>query len=180
MSNAHDVLYPNAARTRSLVLYGEYFKYIDELARSLDGFKVLWREKKWKLFPLTDGELASSNELTLSHVGHGVLYPVVHLCIQFCEFPADGLSLTFSKHTLNVPPCAPRKSIARTVQHHDPRSRSFREEQLRHPMRDTSFNLSTPLGSCSLSVSTACIQEAPCLTFRIASCCGSLMPPLFS
>lgn len=54
MSNAHDVLYPNAARTRSLVLYGEYFKYIDELARSLDGFKVLWREKKWKLFPLTD------------------------------------------------------------------------------------------------------------------------------
>jgi uncharacterized membrane protein len=53
MSNAHEVLYPNAARTRSLVVYGEYFKYIDELARSLDGFKVLWREKKWK-FPLTD------------------------------------------------------------------------------------------------------------------------------
>lgn len=54
MSNAQDVLYPNPARTRALVLYGEYFKYIDELARSLDGFKMLWREKKWKLFPLTD------------------------------------------------------------------------------------------------------------------------------
>ncbi|WOO81900.1 Transcriptional activator ARO80 [Vanrija pseudolonga] len=54
MSNAHDVLYPNPARTRSLVVYGEYFKYIDELARSLDGFKILWRDKKWKLFPLTD------------------------------------------------------------------------------------------------------------------------------
>ncbi|WWD19773.1 hypothetical protein CI109_104237 [Kwoniella shandongensis] len=46
MSNAHDVLYPNAARTRSLVVHGEYFKYIDEMARSLDGFKVLWRAKK--------------------------------------------------------------------------------------------------------------------------------------
>ncbi|ADV23934.1 specific RNA polymerase II transcription factor, putative [Cryptococcus gattii WM276] len=54
MSNAHDVLYPNAARTRSLVVYGEYFKYIDEMARSLDGFKILWRRKKWTLFPLTD------------------------------------------------------------------------------------------------------------------------------
>lgn len=54
MSNAHDVLYPNAARTRSLVVHGEYFKYIDELVRSLDGFKVLWLEKRWKLFPLTD------------------------------------------------------------------------------------------------------------------------------
>ncbi|ODN73405.1 hypothetical protein L202_07931 [Cryptococcus amylolentus CBS 6039] len=54
MSNAHDVLHPNAARTRSLVVYGEYFKYIDEMARSLDGFKILWRRKKWTLFPLTD------------------------------------------------------------------------------------------------------------------------------
>lgn len=54
MSNAHDVLYPNAGRTRSLILHAEYFKYIDELVRSLDGFKILWREKKWKLFPLTD------------------------------------------------------------------------------------------------------------------------------
>ncbi|WVO16705.1 hypothetical protein L204_104386 [Cryptococcus depauperatus] len=54
MSNAHDVLYPNVARTRSLVAYGEYFKYIDEMARSLDGFKILWRHKKWRLFPLTD------------------------------------------------------------------------------------------------------------------------------
>lgn len=54
MSNAHDVLYPNTNRTRALVVYGEYFKYIDELARSLDGFRILWREKKWKLFPLTD------------------------------------------------------------------------------------------------------------------------------
>ncbi|KAK8853344.1 hypothetical protein IAR55_004048 [Kwoniella newhampshirensis] len=45
MSNAHDVLYPNPARTRSLVVHGEYFKYIDEMARSLDGFKVLWRTK---------------------------------------------------------------------------------------------------------------------------------------
>lgn len=34
--------------------YGEYFKYIDEMARSLDGFKILWRRKKWTLFPLTD------------------------------------------------------------------------------------------------------------------------------
>ncbi|WVQ84547.1 hypothetical protein IAT38_006701 [Cryptococcus sp. DSM 104549] len=54
MSNAHDVLYPNAARTRSLVVHGEYFKYIDEMARSLDGFKILWKGKKWTLFPLTD------------------------------------------------------------------------------------------------------------------------------
>lgn len=54
MSNAHDVLYPNAGRTRSLILHAEYFKYIDELVRSLDGFKILWRDKKWKLFPLTD------------------------------------------------------------------------------------------------------------------------------
>lgn len=54
MSNAHDCLYPNAARTRSLVSYGEYFKYLDELARSLEGFKVLWRQKKWNVFPLTD------------------------------------------------------------------------------------------------------------------------------
>lgn len=54
MSNAHDILYPNAARTRSLVIYGEYFKYIDELARSLDGFRILWNDKKWNLFPLTD------------------------------------------------------------------------------------------------------------------------------
>ncbi|CAK9782420.1 unnamed protein product [Cutaneotrichosporon oleaginosum] len=54
MSNAHDILYPNAARTRSLVIYGEYFKYIDELARSLDGFRILWNEKKWSLFPLND------------------------------------------------------------------------------------------------------------------------------
>lgn len=46
MSSAHDTLYPNAARTRSLVVYGEYFKYLDELARSLDGFKILWRQKK--------------------------------------------------------------------------------------------------------------------------------------
>lgn len=46
MSSAHDTLYPNAARTRSLVVYGEYFKYLDELARSLDGFKILWRKKK--------------------------------------------------------------------------------------------------------------------------------------
>lgn len=54
MSNAHDVLYPNAARTRSLVIEAEYFKYIDELVLSLDGFKILWRDKKWKVFPLTD------------------------------------------------------------------------------------------------------------------------------
>ncbi|BEI94648.1 uncharacterized protein CcaverHIS019_0702290 [Cutaneotrichosporon cavernicola] len=54
MSNAHDILYPNAARTRSLVVYGEYFKYIDELTRSLDGFRILWHEKKWSLFPLND------------------------------------------------------------------------------------------------------------------------------
>ncbi|GFZ50946.1 hypothetical protein JCM24511_08704 [Saitozyma sp. JCM 24511] len=54
MSNAHDILYPNAARTRSLVLYGEYFKFLDEAARSLDGFKVLWRKKKWTVFPLND------------------------------------------------------------------------------------------------------------------------------
>ncbi|WVR09565.1 hypothetical protein IAU60_006634 [Kwoniella sp. DSM 27419] len=54
MSNAHDVLYPNTARTRSLVVHGEYFKYLDEMARSLDGFKLLWRHKKWTLFPLTD------------------------------------------------------------------------------------------------------------------------------
>lgn len=47
MSSAHDTLYPNAARTRSLVVYGEYFKYLDELARSLDGFKILWRQKKY-------------------------------------------------------------------------------------------------------------------------------------
>ncbi|KAK6909061.1 hypothetical protein I203_103072 [Kwoniella mangroviensis CBS 8507] len=32
MSNAHDTLYPNAARTRSLVIHGEYFKYLDEQA----------------------------------------------------------------------------------------------------------------------------------------------------
>lgn len=37
-----------------VVSYGEYFKYIDEMARSLDGFKILWRRKKWTLFPLTD------------------------------------------------------------------------------------------------------------------------------
>lgn len=37
-----------------IVSYGEYFKYIDEMARSLDGFKILWRRKKWTLFPLTD------------------------------------------------------------------------------------------------------------------------------
>ncbi|OCF34202.1 specific RNA polymerase II transcription factor [Kwoniella heveanensis BCC8398] len=54
MSNAHDVLYPNSARTRSLVVHGEYFKYLDEMARSLDAFKLLWRTKKWTLFPLTD------------------------------------------------------------------------------------------------------------------------------
>ncbi|KAK4689241.1 hypothetical protein P7C73_g879, partial [Tremellales sp. Uapishka_1] len=54
MSNAHDVLYPNAARTRAIVIYGEYFKYLDEFARSLDGFKVLWRQKQWAVFPLTD------------------------------------------------------------------------------------------------------------------------------
>ncbi|WRT70083.1 uncharacterized protein IL334_007077 [Kwoniella shivajii] len=54
MSNAHDVLYPNASRTRSLVMHGEYFKYLDEMARSLDAFKVLWRKKQWKVFPLTD------------------------------------------------------------------------------------------------------------------------------
>ncbi|WWD03994.1 hypothetical protein V865_002056 [Kwoniella europaea PYCC6329] len=34
MSNAHDTLYPNAARTRSLVIHGEYFKYLDELCKS--------------------------------------------------------------------------------------------------------------------------------------------------
>ncbi len=34
--------------------YGEYFKYIDELSRSLDGFKILWQAKKWQLFPLND------------------------------------------------------------------------------------------------------------------------------
>ncbi|OCF61630.1 hypothetical protein L486_01287 [Kwoniella mangroviensis CBS 10435] len=54
MSNAHDTLYPNAARTRSLVIHGEYFKYLDELARSLDAFKILWMKKRWKMFPLTD------------------------------------------------------------------------------------------------------------------------------
>ncbi|WWC64751.1 uncharacterized protein I303_107362 [Kwoniella dejecticola CBS 10117] len=54
MSNAHDTLYPNAARTRSLVIHGEYFKYLDEMARSLDAFKVLWVKKQWKMFPLTD------------------------------------------------------------------------------------------------------------------------------
>ncbi|WWC95219.1 hypothetical protein V866_002077 [Kwoniella sp. B9012] len=32
MSNAHDTLYPNAARTRSLVIHGEYFKYLDEVS----------------------------------------------------------------------------------------------------------------------------------------------------
>ncbi|ORX40516.1 hypothetical protein BD324DRAFT_574415 [Kockovaella imperatae] len=54
MSSAHDILYPNAARTKSLVVYGEYFKYIDELVRSLDGFKVLWGNKRWRTFPLND------------------------------------------------------------------------------------------------------------------------------
>ncbi|WWC72160.1 uncharacterized protein I206_106120 [Kwoniella pini CBS 10737] len=54
MSNAHDTLYPNAARTRSLVIHGEYFKYLDEMARSLDAFKLLWVRKQWKMFPLVD------------------------------------------------------------------------------------------------------------------------------
>lgn len=54
MSNAHDTLYPNPARTRALVLYAEYFKFLDEFARSLDGFKILWRRKRWSVFPLTD------------------------------------------------------------------------------------------------------------------------------
>ncbi|WVW86321.1 hypothetical protein I302_108363 [Kwoniella bestiolae CBS 10118] len=45
MSNAHDTLYPNASRTRSLVIHGEYFKYLDE---------ILWGKKRWKMFPLTD------------------------------------------------------------------------------------------------------------------------------
>ncbi|WWC91863.1 uncharacterized protein L201_006810 [Kwoniella dendrophila CBS 6074] len=54
MSNAHDTLYPNSARTKSLVVHGEYFKYLDELSRSLDAYKVLWAKKQWNLFPLTD------------------------------------------------------------------------------------------------------------------------------
>jgi hypothetical protein len=32
--------------SRAYVRYGEYFKFLDEAARSLDGFKVLWRKKK--------------------------------------------------------------------------------------------------------------------------------------
>src|SRR3954470_14129212 len=35
MSNAHDVLYPSRQRTHSLVTYGEYFKYMDDVRLSL-------------------------------------------------------------------------------------------------------------------------------------------------
>ncbi len=34
MSNAHDVLYPSLMRTHSLVKYGEYFKYMDDVGET--------------------------------------------------------------------------------------------------------------------------------------------------
>ena len=48
MSTAHDTLWPNPSRTRSLMVYGEYFKYLDELSRSIDGFRILWAHKKFE------------------------------------------------------------------------------------------------------------------------------------
>jgi hypothetical protein len=70
MSNAHDVLYPSRQRTHSLVTYGEYFKYMDDVSMryndfvcrlasddvrklsvqfnlSLETFQTVWRNKRW-------------------------------------------------------------------------------------------------------------------------------------
>ena len=33
---------------------GEYFKYLDELVISLDGFKIVWEHRKWAEFPLRE------------------------------------------------------------------------------------------------------------------------------
>lgn len=47
MASAHDVLYPSKDRTIALVRVGDYHKYLDELTRSINGFRLNWEGKAW-------------------------------------------------------------------------------------------------------------------------------------
>ncbi len=53
MSNAHDVLYPSQMRTHSLVKYGEYFKYMDDVSWMKERM-LMWSGSSNALNPLSD------------------------------------------------------------------------------------------------------------------------------
>ncbi|KAI5478716.1 DUF250 domain contaning protein [Pseudohyphozyma bogoriensis] len=54
LSSAHNVFHQPRDRASLNDQAGLYSKYLDEFARSLDGFKNLWQAKRWATFPLTE------------------------------------------------------------------------------------------------------------------------------
>ena len=46
--NAHDLLYPSATRTRSLVDGKDYTKYLDQFHLALKTFEGNWRDVRWQ------------------------------------------------------------------------------------------------------------------------------------
>jgi hypothetical protein len=166
-------------------VYGEYFKYLDELARSLDGFKILWRQKKyvavrvpgltcrWTLFPLTDAVWAM------------FYYTQLYICAFSFVSEMIWIELMNSKHTLNEQPCeqmrntrSSRNNIKPADQlptYHVHPSVYFPEGPLLVPMLDISCSVTMLLGPYYESASITFSQAEHCLIYLRDTSCGSLM-----
>lgn len=90
MSATHDCLYPSEDRTSTLSESGAYYKYVDDLSRTLASFRATWEDKRWTNLLTTDclwmsyvrqtGQ-DSSAPPPHSLYQHAALFTRLHLCI---------------------------------------------------------------------------------------------------